>query len=505
MPSLMFHRVSFAYDSSADGLFRDLTFGLSDGWTGVIGPNGGGKTTLLRLSCGEISPRRGTITAPAGALYCPQRTDEAMPEFAQMLDAVDGDAYRVRSVLGIEDDWLLRWQTLSHGERKRAQIATCLWLKPELLAIDEPTNHLDQDARRRVHDALSTYRGIGLLVSHDRELLDALCFHCVFVHPPTAILRSGGYTTAVESLQEDERCARERKREASRQRHNLQRELQQRRLHQRKAEAAKSLRGVARKDHDARAKAFAARNSDGGSGKRLRQLEGRVRHLREAEQAIRITPPRELGIGLETSSSRRNTVLFEPSGSLSLGHERQLVYPELIVQPTDRVALMGPNGSGKSTLLRHLVAHLTLPPERYLYIPQEVTAEHSAQLLQEIRSHPRSELGQWMAWVSRLGSDPERILDSHLPSPGEVRKLMLARRLQDEPHLILMDEPTNHMDLPSIECLEAALHETPCALVLVSHDARFLDRLTSIRWQIDACSQSPGCCTLRIHRTPRSR
>ena len=89
-----------------------------------------------------------------------------------------------------------------------------------------------------------------------------------------------------------------------------------------------------------------------------------------------------------------------------------------------------------------------------------------------------------MTLVSRLGSRPARLLASTTPSPGEIRKILLARGVARGPHLIVMDEPTNHLDLPSIECLEAALAEAPCALLLVSHDARFLSKLTRTRWEL---------------------
>ena len=89
-----------------------------------------------------------------------------------------------------------------------------------------------------------------------------------------------------------------------------------------------------------------------------------------------------------------------------------------------------------------------------------------------------------MTIVSRLGSRPERLLESTEPSPGEFRKLLLALGMTYEPHIIIMDEPTNHMDLPSIECLEQALSDCPCCLVLISHDRYFLEKLTDIRWNI---------------------
>ena len=89
-----------------------------------------------------------------------------------------------------------------------------------------------------------------------------------------------------------------------------------------------------------------------------------------------------------------------------------------------------------------------------------------------------------MTLISRLGSRPGRLLASTTPSPGEIRKILLARGVERGPHLIVMDEPTNHLDLPSIECLENALAEAPCALLLVSHDERFLARLTTVRWTL---------------------
>lgn len=97
-----------------------------------------------------------------------------------------------------------------------------------------------------------------------------------------------------------------------------------------------------------------------------------------------------------------------------------------------------------------------------------------------------------MRTVSRLGSRPERLLSSRNPSPGEIRKLMLALGMSLAPHIVVMDEPTNHLDLPSIECLEEALLECPCGLLLVSHDERFLDRLTDIQWRIESVEYSQG-------------
>ena len=485
MSSIVFHSVSFSYDAAPDGLFSRIDFGVSEGWTGVIGANGAGKTTLLQLACGDLAETHGRINRPANAIYCPQRTDEPMPEFEAFLDSVDGDAYRLRGKLGVDDDWLDRWDTLSHGERKRAQIGTCLWLQPELLAVDEPTNHLDREARALVRDALRSLRGIGLLVSHDRELLDGLCRHVLYLDPPHALLRSGGYSTAMAELHVEAEGAREARTRARKDRRRLEQEAVVRRAQVQKAEKKKSLRGIDPRDSDARAKAYAARNTDGQSGKKLRQLSGRIEQASDREASIDVRRPEDLGIAIRGATSSRNALIRLPAGELPLGESRTLRFPDLIVQPTDRIGLVGPNGSGKSTLVRFIIEGLTLPENRVVYIPQEIQAEEATAVLRSVRSLPSDVRGRAFTWVSRLGSDPQRLFESERPSPGEVRKLILARHLAYEPHLIIMDEPTNHMDLPSIECVEAALNEYAGGLLLVSHDARFLDALASIRWAIE--------------------
>ena len=495
MASIRFHRVDFAYTDPPDGLFSGLGFGVSEGWTGVIGANGIGKTTLMRLACGELAPRRGAIDAPARTLYCPQRTDTPMRDLPAFLDASDSDAYRLRGRLGVEPDWIARWDTLSHGERKRAQIATCLWLDPDLLAVDEPTNHLDAGARELVRQALGSYRGIGLLVSHDRELLDGLCGHCLWVASRQAQLRHGGYTTVRAAMEQEAERLRELKSRAQTDRRRIEREVARRRSFMEKAERAKSLRGANPRDSDARERAYAERGKD--SAKSLRQLAGRLEHARERERLAVVEPRTRLGIGLRGSASTRNTLLRLPAGVLPLGASRSLSHPDLLLQPKDRVALVGPNGAGKSSLVRHIVERLDLPRDRYTYIAQEIDEQTSQDVLDRVRRTPRESLGRIMMWVARLGSDPGQLLGSRLPSPGEVRKLLLAERMSAQPHLIIMDEPTNHMDLPSIECVEQALRAFCGALLLVSHDTRFLSALTAIRWEIS--SDRDTGCHYRLH------
>ena len=193
----------------------------------------------------------------------------------------------------------------------------------------------------------------------------------------------------------------------------------------------------------------------------------------------------EMGFWLEDSAkSSRNFVAELPEGEIDLGDGRTLVHPALTIRPDDRIALVGGNGLGKSTLVKKIVANANVPPEKLLVIPQEIGEEESQAIHADVKRLDRVPLGRVMTLISRLGSRPGRLLASTTPSPGEIRKILLARGVERGPHFIVMDEPTNHLDLPSIECLENALAETPCALLLVSHDERFLARLTVRRWQL---------------------
>jgi macrolide transport system ATP-binding/permease protein len=204
LQTISFHRVSFSYESSRAPLFQDISFTLSPGWTGVTGFNGAGKTTLLSLATEILVPQSGTIVGPRNRLYCEQGTDKCPSLLQSFLWSSDKDAWRIKTELGVEDEWPQRWETLSHGERKKSQTAQALWMAPDVLAIDEPTNHLDYSTKRILTAALLHFRGIGLIVSHDRELLDTLCHHCLFPDPPAVVLRHGGFSKGLEQKKMEE-------------------------------------------------------------------------------------------------------------------------------------------------------------------------------------------------------------------------------------------------------------------------------------------------------------
>jgi macrolide transport system ATP-binding/permease protein len=494
---LSFHNVAFSYDTSPEPLFTALDVSFPAGWTGVVGPNGAGKTTLLSLAAGIIAPTAGAVRAPGRVILCEQRTDDPPPELEALLSSDDSEAADLRGRLSLRDEGVMHWPALSHGERKRAQIACALWTADAVLCLDEPTNHVDEGARRLLADALSRWRGIGLLVSHDRELLDQLCSQCLFLDPPRVVLRPGTWTEG------DEQAARED--EAARRQAGLARaevKAVARRLGEARREAGASRKrlskkGIAKHDQDSKSKIDAARISgkDAVAARLARRLEANLDRAEARAARSTARPARELGLWFASEAAHRDTIVRLSAGELPLGPGRVLRWPDLSVEPRDRIALVGPNGSGKSTLLRSLLERGPVAGDRLLSLPQEISRDEAAEVTSAFHGLPRARRGRALTVVNLLGTEPERILATSEPSPGEVRKMLIAMGIERVPHLIVLDEPTNHLDLPSIRCLEDALSECSCALLLASHDRRFLARLCETRWEIEA---EPGGGVLRV-------
>ena len=480
---LKFEHVSFAYPGMASPLLADVDAYFPEGeWTGVVGANGCGKTTILRLAAGELDPTAGHIASFGRASYVVQRTDSPPGDLEPFIYAGDPLAHSLRHRLGIGADWHLRWDTLSHGERKRAQIAAALWTEPDILALDEPTNHLDAAAKALLIESLHGFSGAGFIVSHDRDFLDALCSQCLLVFPPNATLRPGGVTEGLEQDRREQFHLRARDDDARRKSRGLREAAQERR------EKAEQLAARNKAQRNGRAKRNIAKLT-GKNAWAVSQSAALARRAGKAEAGRRGLAPRKeydmgfwVGVG---ERSQRNFVLSLEPGEIPLGGRRRLVYPELRISPDDRIALTGANGLGKSTLLRHIADLANVPPEKTLVVPQEISEDEARRIHAEVKALGKDALGKVMTSVSRLGSRPERLLASECPSPGEIRKMLLALGVNRGLHFLVMDEPTNHLDLPSIECLEEALAECPCAMLLVSHDRRFLSRAARKEWHLE--------------------
>ncbi|MBA3544946.1 MAG: ABC-F family ATP-binding cassette domain-containing protein, partial [Nannocystis sp.] len=198
MPSLRTHALASPYANALSSEPIDLH--LTPGWTGLVGPNGSGKTTLLRLLAGALAPAGGRIVRDPPDLCivtCPQDVETCSPEI-ERLAAAQGPARRLHGGLGLDPHDLARWSSLSPGERKRWQIGAALAAEPDMLLLDEPTNHLDAGAHALLVAALRRFfkKGIGLLVSHDRALLDQLTTQTLRIHRGALQLWPGPYSAA---------------------------------------------------------------------------------------------------------------------------------------------------------------------------------------------------------------------------------------------------------------------------------------------------------------------
>ena len=488
MSAVHLSHVSFSY-SSAVPVITDATFDLGPGWAGLVGANGAGKSTLLSLITSEHPPDSGTVTVePPGLrpVLCAQRVDELTGDIQEFGWDWDGDAVRMRARLGLDPDQLERWHTLSPGERKRWQIGAALVARPDVLLLDEPTNHLDIEARDLLVSALGDFRGCGVVVSHDRGLLNELTTKTIRVLPGRVEIWSGSYddaheawlATAVEQTEKYGKLKADQKKLARRL------DQQHRKTAQKDAERTRIRRSAPKKDHDARgavAKGTHNRGQKTGATE-VATITNSLRSVGDTIDGIRLD--KDLGGTIDFDFEPANKEFLIRYDGPVLAGPRELFEVDIGVRRNDRVRIAGLNGAGKTSLLRHLVNEAAIPTDKILYLTQETTAAEATRWLDEVNTLPPSDRGRVMTLVARLGADPGSLLQSHQPSPGEARKIALALGLGTPKWLLVLDEPTNHLDLPSIERLESALTAYKGALLLITHDDNLAERTTETTWTV---------------------
>jgi ATPase subunit of ABC transporter with duplicated ATPase domains len=489
MPSIRLVELSFAYSAAAP-LLEQVSLQLESGWTGVVGPNGAGKTTLLRLIAGELVPDAGRVELPPRLrpVLCRQSVEACTPEICAFADSVDGRARRMLGRLGLDPVELERWPSLSPGERKRWQIGAALWADPACLLLDEPTNHLDGRARHLLMAALRGFHGVGLVISHDRELLNGLAVNVLRFHHRGLRLWRGNYDTAHSSWQaeraEQQTAWDQTRDQQQRLRHQLADKRKDHAAAEQNKRTGKRMKGP--QDTDARS-AEAKGRAAGGEKRAARQVALARRRLERTDRRLasfqfRKDPGRSVFVDYRPAPKPWLFRLDTPR--LCAGDTTLLEDLHLQVGRADRIRVAGPNGAGKSTLLRALVSRATVPARRLLSLEQELSAARGEELLRSVRELWPELRGRVLSLVAALGVDPEQLLASRLPSPGETRKLAMAFGLGLQVWGLVLDEPTNHLDLPAIERLEQALASYPGALLVVTHDNAFAASCTRITWQL---------------------
>ena len=485
----MFVRVSdlsFSYSGSV-AIIRGANFQIAPGWTGIVGPNGAGKTTLLRLLSGGLEPSAGTIHvdgACAGAILLPQTVERLTPAIERFGRASDGAAFRLFGELGLERGDIARWPTLSPGERKRWQVGAALWSDPSALMLDEPSDHLDSEARDFLLAGLRRFRGVGIVVSHDRALLDSLTAYTIRVDRGTARIWRGSYGEAKRGWEAEEREYAAEHERVKHEHRVLTRRLADQRRMAANAEAGARAKNR-RKDPGDHEKTTIARNVASKARRRVTVLRAKNEHVAERLAQFEFTKAKGRALFVDYLAAPHSRVLAIDADELRAGEKILLRDAHLSVMRGDKIRLAGRNGIGKTTLLRAMVSRSHLPPARLLYLPQELSANDAAALCAAVRSFGGKDRARVLALVAALGVDPERILATDSPSPGEGRKLKLAFGLGTQVWAMVLDEPTNHLDIPAIELLEGALAEYPGAMLMVTHDDALANRCTSIQWRIE--------------------
>lgn len=481
--------ITYSYPDSPLEALSNLTVSFAEGWTGIVGANGAGKSTLLNILCGLDKPNSGTIMPAITGAYCAQSTENAPENLFDFASDYSPYAVRLRSMLELEDEWIWRYDTLSHGEKKRLQVACALAPEPSLIALDEPTNHLDAETRGVLVATLRHYHGIGLLVSHDRAFLDRLVYQCLFLDEGAGTVVPGNYTEARSQMEILHRTAQAERQQARGELSRIQAESNRRKAEASRTADRRSGRHLDKHDNDGREKLRLAivSGQDGKAGLLSSQMNKKIALAQKRLDGTHVKKTYDKPLEINTEPAKKKYVAHLAEGSIRMGEDRILRYPELFVGPSDRIGLKGRNGAGKSTLLKTL---FTRDENEFgntsIFIPQEISPEEGRALLLDLKQMPAREKGQVLSIVARLNSSPERLLSGNDLSPGEIRKAMLAVGLLKSPHLIVMDEPTNHLDIHSIEALQEVLGTCNCALLLVSHDAAFLSNVTDITWEFKA-------------------
>ena len=467
----------------ARSLFDNLSFGLFEGdQAGLVGPNGSGKSTLLKILAGFTEPDTGSRAVRGGVRVGYVAQDPVFPPggtvggvVLEALAGVEEDDRpgRLAHTLGRTGfaDGGAAVETLSGGWRKRLAIARELAAEPDILLLDEPTNHLDVEGILWLEGLLTEWARAFVVVSHDRYFLEHVARRMLElnrVYPDGLFETDGAYSEFLA------------RRDA---------------FLQGQAAYEDALANTVRREIEwlrrgAKARSTKAKGRIKEAGRLIEELEDRRARGATATAGIDFT-----------ASQRRTRRLLAVRGlTVSRGGRRLVGGLDLVITPGTRVGLIGPNGSGKTTLLDVLAG--ALPPEageieradnlRIVRFEQERGGFDPAQSLRRALA-PEGDAVTYQgrsvhvaSWAKRFLFRPEQL---EVPvgrlSGGEQARILIARLMREPADLLILDEPTNDLDIPTLEVLEDSLAEFEGGLVLVTHDRFMLERVSTTILALD--------------------
>ncbi|PVE11091.1 ATP-binding cassette domain-containing protein [Streptomyces scopuliridis] len=505
-------------------VFDGLSLTIGRGRTGLVGANGTGKSTLLRLLAGLLRPSQGSVSAGGSLAHLPQnvtldtalRVDEALgiAERRGALRAIEAGDVRDTHFETIGDDWDVEERALatlgslglgdveldrtvgqmSGGETVLLRLAALLLERPEILLLDEPTNNLDLSARRRLYEAVDSWRsGVLVVVSHDLELLERVD-RIAELRAGSVSWYGGGWSAYQDALATEQEAAGRMLRAAEADVRRQKRELEETHI-----KLARRQRHSKKMDAQRRAPRIVAgerKRSAQESGDKLRGLqEDRLHEARERreEAADAIRHDAEIRVSLpHTAVPAGRTVLSLRELRPRFGRLRE---GNLHVHGPERIALVGRNGAGKTTVLRTLTGELaplsgearTFVPLRFLpqrldVLDEELSvAANVARLAPGVAdNHIRAQLARFLFKGARA-EQPAGTLSGGERFRATLAAMMLAA---PAPQLLMLDEPTNNLDTASVRQLTSALASYQGALLIASHDLPFLESAGITRWLI---------------------
>jgi len=477
-------------------LFRglDLYVGARDR-IALIGRNGAGKTTLLKCLAGQIDPDEGKRTIVPGTNVVLLEQDPDMRGHDSLLDwLLDGEgapaqheAAAIAGQLGI--DLSRPVATASGGERRRAAIARALARNPDVLLLDEPTNHLDLGAIEWLEDWLKRFKGAFIVISHDRTFLARLTKSCIWLDRGQlrrAEIGFGGFDAWTERVYDEEaRAAEKLDAKLKLELHWLQRGVTARR---------RRNQGRLTKLHEMRAQRAAMIGAGGTAKLALARDDVKSKVVIDAEGVSKSFPENPF---VPSEVEGRVSTSLDTNG---VGGRTIIRDFTLRIQRGDRIGIIGPNGAGKTTLLKLLTGEIEPDSGKVTRAKtlSGIVIDQQRRLMDPAKS-VRDVLAGGGDWITVRGAkkhikgylkeflfDPG-VTDAPIGSlsGGERSRLLLAREFAREANLLVLDEPTNDLDLETLDLLQEVIADYDGTVLIVSHDRDFLDRTVTITLGLD--------------------
>ena len=503
MAQISVNNLTFSYEGSFDNIFEDVSFSIDTDWKlGFIGRNGKGKTTFLNLLLGKYQ-YIGTISTSTVFDYFPYPITERQMQMtaAEFMEELKNQCESWRVICELEQlhesaEILYRpFRTLSPGERTKILLAILFSGENDFLLIDEPTNHLDQQSRENVKEYLSSKKGF-ILVSHDRDLLDACIDHVLVLNRQTIEVQSGNFSSWWENKQRKDRFS-----EAENEKHLKE-------IGKLKQASARTARWAEKsehskigydpiKEHD---RSKSTRSYIGAKTKkmqsRVKQMEKRIDREIEEKEGLLADLERPVDLKIMPMEHHKKTLVNIREYSLKYKDADKEVFTDLTftLSKGERIALHGENGCGKSTLLKMILQKTGVLGEE-LPVTESGTCETASGLVISYINQDTSMLKGSISEFCKERNLEESLFCSILRqldmervqflkkmedySEGQKKKVLIAASLLVPAHLYIWDEPLNYIDVFSRMQIEKLLLDYQPTMLFVEHDVRFREKIAT--------------------------